>query len=571
MKIYVITLNQSAKRQAYIKTVFSRLQLEIILVQVEKLEFGNSYLSNGELGCLLSHTFALNTFLKTDDPECMIFEDDVMFHKDFDPLNLPRGSVLIGCSNYYQKDYKKMYGAFAYKICRTDAIELLDLASAQNLPIDNYWNKIRPKVLNPPMCIPDRSSSDIQADINPEYFSKCFPDIIPEDYDILNIQDIPKCTFPERWEEKHKVMLVKEYTKTMDTAICIAYWNPCNYKRTKENLTKLIDFYFDKLPIYVYQLVYDGIRFEDKRCHIFYEELDRVGFFKEAIWNKLAKAVKHENLLFLDSDILFADPDFITKIRVGLDFNDVLLPYSYVEMKDQFGTTINKRKSLALVDQLCKGTAGFALACRREYILKNPFFQFCILGGGDIYNWAYYLELDVTQTNAYLSFPEIAEEYKKWQEKTELPEVGFLDCTILHLFHGYSFNRQYESRYTIIPDRTVHLLQDIPVFHAVYSRLILRYFRKRNEDIFYGVEMNKRLVPKNRQNIVGMRCIRNNFASKDLLPLDLDLVVPISEEDNMYQEWHYEIMKLISSPLLPLIAPPLLEEGGEKEKEEEKE
>jgi GR25 family glycosyltransferase involved in LPS biosynthesis len=57
-----------------------------------------------DVGCFASHILALKTFIATNDPYCLICEDDIMFHNNFPTLfqdvisNLPLGANLLSLS-----------------------------------------------------------------------------------------------------------------------------------------------------------------------------------------------------------------------------------------------------------------------------------------------------------------------------------------------------------------------------------------------------------------------------------------------------------------------------------------
>jgi GR25 family glycosyltransferase involved in LPS biosynthesis len=89
-RIFVINLLEDRIKRNYIITVMKKLNINFTLVLVNKVR-DNDYnilcpqknISKEELGCCLSHLFCLQTIIKQNIKNSIIFEDDIIFHKNF--------------------------------------------------------------------------------------------------------------------------------------------------------------------------------------------------------------------------------------------------------------------------------------------------------------------------------------------------------------------------------------------------------------------------------------------------------------------------------------------------------
>ena len=90
--IYVINLKKDIYRRAYIKNLFKNLKINYNLIMVDKVTIDDKQKWNitqnfrhlGQLGCMLSHMFCLREAIQLNHKKFIIFEDDIVFHKNFD-------------------------------------------------------------------------------------------------------------------------------------------------------------------------------------------------------------------------------------------------------------------------------------------------------------------------------------------------------------------------------------------------------------------------------------------------------------------------------------------------------
>jgi len=93
-KIFVINLKNNILRKKYIHVLMKKYKINFTLVIVEKLtnkvyqelNNRNDKLTLEESGCLISHLWCLNKIIKNKYKNAIIFEDDIVFHKQFHKL-----------------------------------------------------------------------------------------------------------------------------------------------------------------------------------------------------------------------------------------------------------------------------------------------------------------------------------------------------------------------------------------------------------------------------------------------------------------------------------------------------
>ena len=160
--------------------------------------------------CLASHLKALRKFVKSNEKECFICEDDIVFRKNFleewqkISLNIPEDSPLVMLSyiviqwnmkwggiepnllNLCQMGIDNTWGTQMYLIRRDWAVRCLELFNRpfKNIEIDNpdeitselITRKSNGLLIYPPLVIEDSAkyihSSDLRKEIGPQ--SRCF-------------------------------------------------------------------------------------------------------------------------------------------------------------------------------------------------------------------------------------------------------------------------------------------------------------------------------------------------------------------------------------------------------------
>ena len=92
-KIYVINLLEDEIKRNYMIVLMQKYNINFSLVIVERvstelykslIDDSKSSISKGELGCCLSHLWCLSQIILNNYENAIIFEDDIILHKDFE-------------------------------------------------------------------------------------------------------------------------------------------------------------------------------------------------------------------------------------------------------------------------------------------------------------------------------------------------------------------------------------------------------------------------------------------------------------------------------------------------------
>jgi GR25 family glycosyltransferase involved in LPS biosynthesis len=93
--IYIINLREDIIRRNYIRVIMEKMNINYELVIVERIQEEDyqsiknralKKITKGMFGCFLSHMWCLQNAIKNDYSKFIIFEDDIIFHKNFHSL-----------------------------------------------------------------------------------------------------------------------------------------------------------------------------------------------------------------------------------------------------------------------------------------------------------------------------------------------------------------------------------------------------------------------------------------------------------------------------------------------------
>ena len=174
-KIYVINLDKDTKRLSIFKNMCDTNNLSFErfpAINGHTLDPNNYYLknyispnnklSNGQIGCALSHINIWHKVINSSNENVIIFEDDVIIPNNFiNKLNIytkellhDSEMILLGGNTLIGKKYSKHflhvnrkikkngnYGLFGYVIRKQTANKLLKTCKKINKTIDHYLNK----------------------------------------------------------------------------------------------------------------------------------------------------------------------------------------------------------------------------------------------------------------------------------------------------------------------------------------------------------------------------------------------------------------------------------------------
>jgi len=206
----------------------------------------------------------------------------------------------------------------------------------------------------------------------------------------------------------------------------------------------------------------------------------------------------YTKLLFLDSDIIFDNPDWYNKLSVILDTHDIShcfetgkwLDITYKKVQQIAETYIKSdNKDCLLWDNNTKTLyhSGFGWAFTRDWYNKAGFIDEAVVGSGDLlFCYGLYDKRYKGTQNLSLYEPCI----QKWYKNIGNPKITFLPVTVYHLFHGNLKKRQYDSRNEIlngVKDITDILIKNsygvFELTNNAYNIKLHEYFKNRDDDM----------------------------------------------------------------------------------------
>jgi GR25 family glycosyltransferase involved in LPS biosynthesis len=229
--IYVINIKNDVYRRAYIKNLFKNLKLNYNLIMVDRVTIENKNKWNitqkfrhlGQLGCVLSHMFCLRDAINSNYNKFIIFEDDVVFHKNFNnmiakyltydldllmlgacdfvlkqniinmnannDLYFPKENALGAHANVYSLKFAKIL--YEHKIKNSEIIEF-------DKDYSLFYNNYKIGICYPNLVICELSTTNINHFFSPllkqfhdNFISNCFMDnIFFSDYNYITIEFI---------------------------------------------------------------------------------------------------------------------------------------------------------------------------------------------------------------------------------------------------------------------------------------------------------------------------------------------------------------------------------------------
>jgi hypothetical protein len=211
---------------------------------------------------------------------------------------------------------------------------------------------------------------------------------------------------------------------------------------------------------------------------------------------------------WIDSDVQFARPDIVTETVHQLQHFGVVQMFSHAAdlgpqhqpLKAFNGFAAQYAQSQREPDSKSYSHwhPGFAWAARRDaWDHLGGLIDWAVVGSGDRY-MASAMTGSVAQclsTNLQRACPTYTAWCLEWQERSERylkRNVGYVDGTLLHYFHGAKKNRRYQDREQILWRNTFDPMRDIKrdwqgMWQLTDQKYQLRdqlraYFRSRNED-----------------------------------------------------------------------------------------
>lgn len=148
-QIYIINLDKDINRMKILDKKMKKLNLNykrIAGIDGKKVykKYNKNNLTTGELGCLLSHIYILEDAINNNYENILIFEDDVIFHKNF--------------LNKFYKNYK-------YLIQNEKKFDIIYLGASQK----HNWNNV---IIKKKYMIANRLDGTFAMIINKNIFNK---------------------------------------------------------------------------------------------------------------------------------------------------------------------------------------------------------------------------------------------------------------------------------------------------------------------------------------------------------------------------------------------------------------
>lgn len=278
-----------------------------------------------------------------------------------------------------------------------------------------------------------------------------------------------------------------------DLAVGLVYFNAVKSKRLLMNYLYVAEkFKVSNIPFFTIEMYEESPEIADA-IHL---KTEFTLFQKERMCHLLEKRIPKSftKLLFIDSDLIFDNPNWYNELSDKLDNFNIVQPFSKgVWLDITYKEVVKERMPIVFYNKFGKLSMdggiggyhpGFAWGFQREWFKKVGFFQQGVLGDGDTLSSTIWLDY----TFEYRPFVKDAiMEFKKSMDKK--PSICFLKGNIFHLWHGDQKKRQYRERRDIF--KSIKDIRDIirvapnGLYELTDESLkpkIRKYFRNRDDD-----------------------------------------------------------------------------------------
>jgi GR25 family glycosyltransferase involved in LPS biosynthesis len=270
-KIYVINLFEDITKRNYIKLLMKKYNINYTLVIVNNVTLntykkicGDTNLSVGELGCCLSHLWCLYSIIKNKYKNAIIFEDDIILHKQFiqnflqiyndnhdflllgsHDYNFSKLNYLNVVNNLYKPNINNIiYGAHANYYSLKGAIAMFNIRisdinffdSEYMLMFENF--KDTSYICYPNLVIADitcsklNHSHEILSKTELNYYARCFKNINFKDYNLIYLNLLNK----EILHKEVPKFLAQNYETYITTCLYNYFYNHNDIVNIKNRL-----------------------------------------------------------------------------------------------------------------------------------------------------------------------------------------------------------------------------------------------------------------------------------------------------------------------------------------------
>jgi hypothetical protein len=240
----------------------------------------------------------------------------------------------------------------------------------------------------------------------------------------------------------------------MLAGVC-CYFNFSGFDRPKANLLRFLrQMSRDGVPIYGVELLLPGqtpaTKGYQKWCQIPIDPRTQKLWQKEMAINLAATRVppEYDNLAWLDTDIWFANPDWVKDTESALVQHHVVQMFDTACWISKSGEVERTRQGSALVglDHRWQSHPGFAWAMRRSLWNKaGGLFPRTLSGGGDTVMALAMMGLPFW-ANVREHLGANQEMFRQWAENFKGISVGHVPGRVLHEWHGTIQDRDYVGR-----------------------------------------------------------------------------------------------------------------------------
>lgn len=261
-----------------------------------------------------------------------------------------------------------------------------------------------------------------------------------------------------------------------DICIAMCYFNPLGYKNSYNNInTVLQELKKTNIPFYLIELIYPNQKQSLSEATVVVTA-QTVFFVKENLWNILERHIPdhYEKIIFIDSDILCSDIEWVDKISVKLNDTKILHAseklYRDITTNNIYQPIVNDASCVK--ESIVKGLKNQSTIDLNQYhpgtnicIDRNTYHQ---IGGffedapgtmGDTLFWYCFANAYQPYCAGLFCAPRFKytkEKYLQYKKHIcnilSLQDIDYLNNNYaLHLYHGHTSNRYYSQQDKFIP------------------------------------------------------------------------------------------------------------------------
>ena len=213
-------------------------------------------------------------------------------------------------------------------------------------------------------------------------------------------------------------------------------------------------------------------------------------FMKESLWNIAARKVTGDNLIFLDSDIVFCNRGWLNSVARAFDKYDIMSVHSYGYYAEQPVGTAVRFLMPSIGENWLGGNPfgfpGFTVGMTRRVFEDIGGFPIVSCYSGDVWFWTMVFgdkKISKIDNLPYCSVPD------SWKGGLcEYYSVGATGEVCAHVSHGdianrnYSIQRYFSRACNSYPQEDLDLSGELPVWAKNSSGVIHHACRKRLSD-----------------------------------------------------------------------------------------